>query len=107
MIREIDKSTFDREVGERGAISIVDFFTPDCPTCCALGKVFEQVAAEQTDIKFFKVDLEEDITLAERFSIDHIPTLIIFRDGEPIKTNVGYLEAPELTEFLYHRKVLL
>jgi len=70
MIKELNKHIFTEQVI---GISIVDFFTPDCPTCGKLSSVFEKVSEQKTDVNFFKVDLDEDITLAERFSIDHIP----------------------------------
>ncbi len=97
MIKEIDKHTFDEQIV---GVSVVDFFTPDCPTCGKLSSVFERVSEQKSDINFFKVDLEDDITLAERFSIDHIPTLIVFKDGEPVKTNVGFLDDSQLVEFI-------
>lgn len=97
MIRDIDKFTFDEVVK---GISIVDFYTPDCPTCEKLSSVFEKVSTQKADINFFKVDLEDDITLAERFSIDHIPTLIVFKDGERVKTNIGFLDDIQLIEFI-------
>ncbi len=101
MTTEINKHTFDEQVT---GVSIVDFFTPDCPTCGKLSDVFERVSAATTDVKFFKVDLEDDITLAERFSIDHIPTLIVFRDGKPVVTNVGFLDDTQLTAFINSAK---
>ncbi len=97
MVIEVNKHTFDEHVK---GISVVDFFTPDCPTCGKLSSVFDRVSEQKVGVHFFKVDLEDDITLAERFSIEHIPTLIIFKDGQPVNTNVGFLTDDSLSEFI-------
>ncbi len=97
MVREIDKIIFDELVTGH---CIVDFFTPDCPSCEKLSSVFEAVSEQKDSVNFFKVDLEEDITLAERFAIDHIPTLILFKDGKPVKTSVGFIDSDALIKFV-------
>jgi len=97
MLKELDKHTFAE--AEKG-LSVVDFFTPDCPVCSKLGPVLEKTAEERQDLSFFKVNLEDDITLAERFSIDHIPTLILFKNGVPVKSSVGFLSSPQLLAFI-------
>lgn len=97
MVKEIDKSNFDEQMKGH---CIVDFFTPDCPSCQKLGMVFEKMSEQTSGVNFFKVNLEEDITLAERFSIDHIPALIYFKDGSPVQTSVGFLDDDELARFM-------
>lgn len=96
MIAHIDKTTFDENAQKP---CVVDFYTTGCPPCEKLAPVFEQAAGDCADLAFYKVNLDDDITLAERFSISHVPTLMVFAGGQPLRTSTGYLDKAALAAF--------
>lgn len=97
MVKELNTKTFDSHVQEN---CVVDFYTSDCPSCAKFAPVFEQVSHECDKYRFYNVNLDDDLTLAEKFSIDVIPTIIRFQGGEPTKARSGYMSAEDFTAFL-------
>lgn len=97
MLIHADKTTFGDYIKD---FAIADFFTTDCPICEKLSPVFEEVAQSQSDINFLKVNLDEDITLAERYSITHVPTIMLFRNSELVVSKSGYMDNSELMAFI-------
>ncbi len=61
-------------------IVVVDFWAPWCGPCRGFAPVFEQVAGENPDVKFVKINTDEEQALAGHFGIRSIPTLMIFRE---------------------------
>lgn len=96
MTIETDKTLFDEQIM---APCVVDFYTSGCPVCEKLSPVFEELSMEYNDLAFYKVNLDEDITLAERYGIDHVPALMLFKDGQAVKTNVGFLDKEGFAAF--------
>ncbi len=97
MTIETNKSLFDEQLKNP---CIVDFYTSGCPHCEKLAPVFEELSEHHDHLTFLKVNLDEDITLAERYGIHHVPTLIHFIDGKPISINSGYLDKDNLSAFI-------
>jgi len=97
MVIEADKFTFDEYIKEA---CIVDFFTTGCPSCEKFSTVYEQVAPKHSEYQFIKVNLDDDLTLAERYGISHIPTVIKFVKGKPVKTTTGYMDDTAFVEFI-------
>jgi thioredoxin 1 len=92
-----DKTKIDKHIKKA---CIVYFYTTYCPVCRQLSKVFEEVSELREDIAFYKANLDEDISLAERYEITHVPTLIIFGGGEPILGHIGLMNEEKLAEFI-------
>jgi thioredoxin len=61
-------------------IVVIDFWAPWCGPCRGFAPVFEQIAQENPDVKFVKVNTDEEQALAGHFGIRSIPTLMIFRE---------------------------
>lgn len=97
MIIMANQSTFDTHIKEP---CVVDFYTSDCPSCEKFGPVFEQAASQHSGYKFIKVNLDNDITFAERYGITNIPALIKFVEGEPVNTKTGYMDKLEFDQFI-------
>lgn len=69
---------------------LVDFYASWCPPCTTLAPVLERLAAEyEGEVKFVKVDVDEESQLAGRYDVSGLPTLVLFRDGVVVDRIVG------------------
>ncbi|NFG24607.1 thioredoxin [Clostridium botulinum] len=90
MSKILKVNEFDDAIKE--GIVIVDFFADWCGPCKMLAPIFEELEEEMKDkVKFFKVNVDESGELASKFSVFSIPTMIIFKDGKEVSTEVGFL----------------
>ena len=95
----LNPENFSETVSADG-IAIVDFWAGWCGPCMAFAPVFEAAAASNPDIRFGKVDTEEQQALAGAFEITSIPTLMVFRDNVMLYNRAGALPAPALDELM-------
>jgi thioredoxin 1 len=101
----LSDATFDEEVKAASEVVVVDFWAEWCGPCKMIAPVLDEIATEQAGkIKIGKLNVDDNPDIARRFDVMSIPTLIVFKDGEPKKRLVGakgkgqLLE--ELSEFL-------
>ena len=85
----INKHNFREEVLESEKKVLLDFWAPWCGPCRMVGPVLEQIAEEQSDVKVCKVNIDEEMELANRFRILSIPTLMVLDKGNVIRQSVG------------------
>lgn len=86
----VTEQNFNEEVLQCELPVLVDFWAPWCGPCRMLAPMVEQVAEEQAGkVKVVKVNIDEEPALAEQFNISTIPTLMVFKGGEPAATAVG------------------
>ena len=82
--------TFEQEVTKSETPVIVDFWAEWCGPCHAVAPVLDKIVEERNgDVKLVKVNIDEERGLAERYGIASIPTMILFRDGEPAAAALG------------------
>ncbi len=80
---------FQNEVLESKVPVLVDFFATWCGPCRMVAPVLDQIAEEREDFKICKIDVDQNQDLAARYQIMSIPTLIVFKDGEPGAPSLG------------------
>ena len=87
---EVTDETFEAEVIKAETPVLVDFWAPWCGPCKALGPVLSEIADERnTEIKVVKVNIDDNQEYAFKLGVMSIPTLVVFKDGQPIDKIVG------------------
>ena len=96
---QLTSKNFDEEVLTNKETIIVDFYADWCGPCRAMGPILEEVA-ESEKIRLGKINIDEEDKLAERFNIMSIPTIMVYKNGEPVKTYVGVTPKETIIEDL-------
>jgi len=90
MAIHVTEATFEQEVLKSDTPVLVDFWAEWCGPCHAVSPVLEKIAEErQDDLKLVKVNIDEEQGLSLRYGVMSIPTIILFKDGEPAAAAVG------------------
>jgi thioredoxin 1 len=90
MANVVTTSTFEADVLESEQAVIVDFWAEWCGPCHAVAPVLDQIAQERADeVKLVKVNIDEEPDLARRYGVMSIPTIILFKGGEPTAVAIG------------------
>jgi len=86
----VTESTFEHEVLKSSTPVVVDFWAEWCGPCHAVAPVLERIVGERDgELKLVKVNIDEEQELALRYGVMSIPTMILFRDGEPAAAVMG------------------
>ena len=100
-ITNISDSTFESEVLQSDTPVLVDFWAEWCGTCKQMAPGLDRVAEELgSQIKIVKLDVDGNQATAGKFGIRGIPTLMVFKGGQPVATKVGALAFPQLKSFV-------
>ena len=95
----ITKENFDAEVMQADKPVIIDFWAAWCGPCQMMGPVVEELADEIQDVKFGKINVDEQPELAAKFGVMSIPTFIMMKDGEEVKKTMGAMPKSELAAY--------
>ena len=96
----LTEANFEQEVLNSDIPVLVDFWAPWCMPCKRLGPVIEEIAEEVTDVKVCKLNTDEADTLAIKYGVRSIPTLILFKNGEAQGRSVGEKQKSQIMDFI-------
>ncbi len=101
----ITKDNFEETIGSGKAV-IVDFFATWCGPCKALAPILEELSAEiPEDKQIVKLDIDENVDLARKYGVMSVPTLVLFKDGQPLAKMVGLRDKEQLLELVNYKPV--
>lgn len=90
MVQHLNEKDFEEVVINYDGVALVDFWATWCGPCKMIAPIIEQISEEMPNIKVTKVDVDENENLANKYEIASIPTLIIFKNGNPVETLIGF-----------------
>ena len=89
-MKELTDETFEQEVMNAEGPVVVDFWAPWCGPCHAVEPILRQIEeAHSGQVKFAKLDVDQNLRTASRYDVLSIPTAILFEGGEPRETVIG------------------
>jgi thioredoxin 1 len=100
MIIDITSANFENEVVKSNIPVLVDFWAEWCGPCRMIAPIVHEIAEERSDIKVCKVNVDNNPELCNRFGIDSIPTLLLFKNGEVAAKSIGYSNKAVLGSFI-------
>jgi thioredoxin 1 len=99
-LNHVTDTNFDAEVLEAEGPVLVDFWAPWCGPCRVVAPVLEEIASEREDLTIVKLNIDENQQTAARYQVMSIPTMILFKAGEPVKTVIGAYPKKKLEQEL-------
>jgi thioredoxin 1 len=84
-----DTEDFDQILKDNEAV-FADFYADWSGPCKMVGPIVEELSTERTDVKFIKVNVDDNPEIAQRYGIMSIPTMIVFKNGEAAATTLGF-----------------
>ncbi len=89
-ISALSDATFDEVIGSADGAVLVDFWAEWCGPCKMVAPILDEIAQEHGEkVQITKLNVDDNPDIARRFDVMSIPTMIVFKDGEPTKRLVG------------------
>ena len=95
---EVTETEFNEIIGNGHKLVVVDFFAEWCMPCLIMAPIIDEMAEQMKDVKFVKINVDDNQELSRKYEVRSIPTLIFFKDGKEVDKAVGGMDADALEE---------
>ena len=102
MVKKVNFVEVHEEINK--GVTFVDFYADWCGPCKMLAPFVEEASEQLTDVKFLKVNVDQEPELSGEFGIMSIPTLLIFKDGKLVAKDMGFKPLNQLISFINSHK---
>tara|TARA_B100000029_G_scaffold492377_1_gene553577 strand:- start:8736 stop:9056 length:321 start_codon:yes stop_codon:yes gene_type:complete len=100
-VLSINEDAFEKEVVNSKLPVLIDFWAEWCGPCKEISPLLEEISSELSEkIKIVKINIDNNPNIPNQYNVQSIPTLIIFKNGEPISTKVGSVLKSELLSWI-------
>lgn len=89
MLKHLTNENFNDEI--KNGMVLVDFYADWCGPCRMVGPIIEEISNEVPNLKVIKINVDEREDIAKEYGVMSIPTIILFRDGQIDKKQIGFV----------------
>lgn len=100
----LNSENFKEEVEEYKGLVLIDFYADWCGPCKMLAPTFEELAKENPDVKFCKVNVDNNMDLARMFKVESIPLIAVVKDNTFLDMSLGFVPKKTLSDLIEQYK---
>ena len=100
-VAHVTNENFDSEVLQSDKPVFIDFWASWCGPCQMVAPVVEELSEEIADVKFAKVNVDEQPELARQFQVMSIPTMVLLKEGKVVDTTIGAQPKEDIAKFVH------
>ena len=97
---EVTEDDFDEVVLNSETPVLIDFYADWCPPCKKLSPIVEEVASENSNVKFVKINVDYSESLAIKYNISSIPTLVLIKEGKEVDRSIGLISKTQIESLI-------
>lgn len=97
---KLTEANFEQEVMQSDKTVLIDFYADWCGPCQMMGPVVEEISNEVTDAKVCKVNIDEEMAIAQKYGVMSIPTFVVIKNGEVTARDMGAKPKSAVLEML-------